>query len=240
MISVFELIIVACLILFLNGLGLYWFRKRWYNRFLVYKKETQRELANELSSDFHDEVGSHLAKIISIAGILKLNNTIHNQGEYLDKIIESSKSMFSGFGTLIWAIQSDRTRCRDIYLEISDFGNKLYDSSNTNFTCRIGDDGARRYMIQSSVKDVMLSIKELITNSMKHAKAKHIEVDFSIAKNLLQVTVTDDGLGFTIDNIQKSGGLTHLDKRSKRSNFEYSANTSKGSIFTLSIPIEHV
>jgi hypothetical protein len=206
----------------------------------VSKKDTNRQLASDLSSDFHDEVGSHLAKIISMAGVLRLEVTTEEHGVYLDKIIESSKSMFSGFGTLVWAIQSDRTRCRDIYLEISDFGNKLFDLTDTKFSCRIDEAGALRYMFPKSVKDVMLCIKEIVTNAMKHSQGNNISVDFTINKNILSVKITDDGHGFSFVTAKLTGGLTNIKKRSERSNFSYTVDSTKGSTFSLSIPIEHV
>ncbi|MEQ9299989.1 MAG: hypothetical protein RIF33_15555 [Cyclobacteriaceae bacterium] len=240
MISFFELFLIACLILLVNVVGFYLFRKKWLKRLDDHKKSTHRELSKELTSDFHDEVGSHLAKILSIAGILRLKTTTDQQGAYLDKIIESSKALFSGFGTLVWAIQSERTKCRDIYLEISDFGNKLFDASSTEFNCRIDEEGALRYMYYKSVKDVMLSIKEIVTNAMKHSQAQHINVDFGIDQDILNVKITDDGLGFSVDRAKLSGGLINLKKRSERSNFSYTMDSSNGSTFSLSIPIEHV
>lgn len=240
MITLTELIAVICFILFVTSIGFYFYRKYWIHQVESSKKDTHRELASDLASDFHDEVGSHLAKIISMAGVLRLKATTQEDEVYLDKIIESSRSMFSSFATLLWAIQSDRTRCRDIYLEISDFGNKLFDSSDTKFNCRIDEEGALRYMFFKSVKDVTLSLKEIVTNAMKHSQAQHISVDFTIVRNSLCVKVTDDGLGFSIDKAKSSGGLINLKKRSERSNFSYTMDSSHGSIFSLSIPIEHV
>jgi glucose-6-phosphate-specific signal transduction histidine kinase len=240
MISLFELTLIICVILLLNGIGWYWFKKQWNRRWEAYKKVYHKEFTEELSSDFHDEVGSHLAKIISLAGVLRTQGNHEEKEVYLDKIIESSKSMFSGFGTLLWTIQSDRTRCRDIYLEISDFGNNLFGSSNIKFECRIDDSGAIRYVIPKSVKDVLLSIKEILTNAIKHSKASSIKVDFNIDGALLFVKITDDGLGFSTDKVKASGGVFNLEKRSKRSNFSYTRISDKGSTILLSIPIEHV
>ncbi len=203
------------------------------------KANLRSELGRDFSHDFHDEVGSHLAKIIGMAGSLRLKLDAPDQIQYLDKIIQSAQSMFSGFGALVWSIQSEPISCQDVHLEISDFGNKLFDASPISFKASI-EKGVVRYMYNTSVRDVTLSVKELITNALKHSQAKHITVDFTVLQDTLHIKVSDDGSGFSLTKIQSSGGLVNLKKRSERSDFAYTIESSKGSTFSLSIPIEHV
>ncbi len=239
--ATWSILAIYGFILISTNILTWYLSRRWYIKKLTfYKKMVHEEMARELYSDFHDEVGSHLAKILSLAGLLRLKAMDNDQGMYLDRIIESSKALYSGFGAIIRSVQSERTRCRDIYLEISDFGNKLFDSTNVRFYCTIDNQGALRYMYHDSVKDVLLSIRELITNTLKHSKADKVEVDFSIKGAMMFVRVSDNGTGFVPDQSALTGGLNNLKKRSARSNFKYVMKTDQGTTFSLSIPIEHV
>ena len=47
--------------------------------------------------------------------------------------------------------------------------------------------------------------QELVTNSVKHAEAKEINVQLSMLDNMLQLTVEDDGKGYDLDNITSEG-----------------------------------
>lgn len=231
-----------CVIIIFGTNVLTWYisRKRYARKLAYYKRMLHEELARELYSDFHDEVGSHLAKILSLAGLLKIKTVDHDQGVYLDRIIESSKALYSGFGAMIRSIQLERTRCRDIYLEVSDFGNKLFESTEIKFYCTIDDQSELRYLFHNSVKDVLLALKELLTNALKHSKAGKVDVNFSVNGDIMFVRVSDDGTGFTPDQTKRTGGLHNLQKRSERSNFKFSIKSEQGTTFLLSIPIEHV
>jgi len=50
-------------------------------------------------------------------------------------------------------------------------------------------------------------IQELITNAVKHAKAKEVLVQCTIHENAVNITVEDDGIGFAPKMKKESSGL---------------------------------
>ncbi|MEO9891989.1 sensor histidine kinase [Aurantibacter sp.] len=57
-------------------------------------------------------------------------------------------------------------------------------------------------------------VQELVTNSIKHAKAKEIHVQLSNVENNLQLTVEDDGKGFDENNVNGDGiGMQNVKSR---------------------------
>ena len=57
-------------------------------------------------------------------------------------------------------------------------------------------------------------IQELVTNSIKHAKAKEINVQLSAINGHVQLTVEDDGIGYDITQLSNEGiGLTNVKHR---------------------------
>ncbi len=57
-------------------------------------------------------------------------------------------------------------------------------------------------------------IQELVTNSIKHAKATKIDVQISCRKKVMQITVEDNGEGFDKNNIEERGiGLKNIQSR---------------------------
>ena len=57
--------------------------------------------------------------------------------------------------------------------------------------------------------------QEIINNTLKHSKAKHLHISVIIDKNLLRLEFKDDGSGFDVSNaVQKGGaGLLNLKNR---------------------------
>jgi signal transduction histidine kinase len=59
-------------------------------------------------------------------------------------------------------------------------------------------------------------VKELINNTIKHAKAKNIQIALNKKRNKLLLNYSDDGIGFDINTIEKRGmGLYNLMSRIK-------------------------
>ena len=84
-------------------------------------------------------------------------------------------------------------------------------------------------------------IQEMINNTLKHAGAKTIIIDMRVLPNQLDVTYSDDGIGFDIESklATKSIGLqsvlSRLNLLDAKLNFE--SKKGKGAIFHIKIPI---
>ena len=56
--------------------------------------------------------------------------------------------------------------------------------------------------------------QELVTNSIKHAKATRIDVQISCRNRIIQITVEDNGKGFDVNNVESIGiGLKNIQSR---------------------------
>ncbi len=101
-------------------------------------------------------------------------------------------------------------------------------------------------VINDNVKILLYrSICELITNTIKHAKASSIEIEITKASKEINITVTDDGKGFInkpLSNLNKlSGfGLFSINERleSIDGSISIESEIGKGTKVTLIIPIK--
>ncbi len=86
-------------------------------------------------------------------------------------------------------------------------------------------------------------IKELVNNTIKHAKASSIEIKLYEENNIVKLFYKDNGIGF--DNVTKAGfpvgsiGLLNIMSRIKTINGKYNLSSSKGAgfEFELAIPL---
>jgi two-component sensor histidine kinase len=56
-------------------------------------------------------------------------------------------------------------------------------------------------------KNIYLIFKEAINNAVKYAAPQHINASLTINGRLIQLKVTDDGIGFDPDQVIKGNGL---------------------------------
>ena len=124
---------------------------------------------------------------------------------------------------------------------IRNFINKinLTDAIQIHFSTNIND---QRF--ENDVEVVLYRvICELITNTIKHARAKAVDITLVQVGNQLHCTYHDDGLGFDLADSQKihqSGmGFSNILSRitSLNGTFEYNSEKGKGISASFSIPI---
>ena len=80
-------------------------------------------------------------------------------------------------------------------------------------------------------------IQELVTNSIKHAEAKEINVQLSHLKNTIQLTVEDDGKGFDPKTVKSDGiGMQNVQSRVDYLNatLDFVSN-EKGTSYTIAL-----
>src|ERR1700744_190370 len=73
-------------------------------------------------------------------------------------------------------------------------------------------------------------IQEVIHNTMKHAKAKNLQLKFTKDDGEQLIIITDDGVGFDPAGIRKSGGLglKSIESRCEMLNASMQLNSAKG------------
>jgi signal transduction histidine kinase len=68
----------------------------------------------------------------------------------------------------------------------------------------------------------LLSIfKEAVWNACKHSRAKHIFVNISYKKQVLLITVQDDGIGFEPEAVRLGRGINEMRRRSNTINASF-------------------
>jgi len=87
-------------------------------------------------------------------------------------------------------------------------------------------------------RNIFLSVKETLNNSMKHARASEIRIDFEVTNSLLTIRIADNGVGIDLEKIRRFGnGLKNINKRMKNIGGNYNIENNKGTVTTLTLPL---
>ncbi len=177
---------------------------------------TEEESRQQFSKELHDGLGPLLSSVkMSISAIDKtkvnmvnkeiIDHTEQNVDEAIIAVKEISNNLsphiLKNFG-LINAIETFISRFNtsddiDILLE-SNLKEKRFNYNTEIILYRI--------------------ICELITNTMKHARANKVSIDFFHKKNVLELIYSDNGIGFDMEKVQNQNagmGLSNIHSRIK-------------------------
>jgi two-component system, NarL family, sensor histidine kinase UhpB len=87
-------------------------------------------------------------------------------------------------------------------------------------------------------------VQEALANVLKHARARRVEVELSLAGEILRGRVTDDGIGFEPERIESAVGDGHLGLHLARERVEMSGGRfllecrpGAGTIFSFELPV---
>jgi NarL family two-component system sensor histidine kinase YdfH len=96
--------------------------------------------------------------------------------------------------------------------------------------------------IPDSVKETLLrAASEALTNIARHARATEVSLTLTVAKNQLQLTIKDNGLGFDPEAIPSGHyGLLGIRERIRLTGGQLSIESApqKGTILTIQVPVE--
>ncbi|OYX24370.1 MAG: hypothetical protein B7Z06_08960 [Flavobacteriales bacterium 32-35-8] len=184
------------------------------------KIETQNSLQEQrltISRDLHDNIGAQLTFIISSIENLQYGFNITNE-KLTNKLMSISaftKETIYELRDTIWAMNKNEISLEDLQTRITNFIEKANIASDeTVFEFNV-DSELDKDITFTSVQGMNMYriIQEAINNALKYAEAKTITVLFKKVDNQLRISISDDGKGFDINDIQLGNGLNNMKKR---------------------------
>lgn len=190
-------------------------------RYRIVQQEKIQALKNRISKDLHDEIGSTLSSIAlySLVAEKKIQSDQKEVKSILVKINESTTTMMESINDIVWTIGSGKELIKEIINRLRAFTSDL-----------MLDDQQMIYEIQPKLlekevgmivkRNIYLILKETINNAYKYSKASFIKVEMIDKNGIIVLSITDDGIGFNLENIQMKStlggnGLRNIESRVK-------------------------
>lgn len=178
------------------------------NRQEIIKKERKR-----IARDLHDTVSQELfASSMILSGVShNLDQLEKNQLQtQLLAVEEMLMNAQNDLRILLLHLRPTELEGRTLSEGLSMILKELVDKSNIKVTYR-EDIGSLPKTIESHFFRIA---QEFISNTLKHAKAKHLEVYLYQRENEVAFKMIDDGLGFDMDTVcELSYGLKNIEDR---------------------------
>ncbi len=246
--EVYVLIVAGCLLaLLLVGfivIILLMYKKRQFvheQELLQSRLEIQENIFKEISEELHDNIGQILAVVNLTLSAIRITNNRDARSS-----IKESKEMIvtaiQGISDLSKSLSPERIGKIGI-IEAVKF--ELEKLAKTKFfkTSFIGSDVSLELSVE---KEIFLFriMQEILTNIIKHSKAKTITVQFSKIDRCLYIRCSDDGIGFNVAETlnavssKKGIGLANMINRTKLIGGKINIfSTKEGTTTRIEIPV---
>lgn len=189
------------------------------------QKETQLSATlaerNRLAGEIHDSVEQGLnGLILHLDTIAKLADHPSKVREYLSLARNMVAFSRAEVKHAVWDLQSPILESADLGTALVRIAKQISPDSEPRVTVQI--QGETRPLSKSVEHHLLRIGQEAISNAVKHAGAKHIEVTVTYTQDEMRLSVHDDGCGFQPDAVLSHGvghfGLRSLRVRGKRMN----------------------
>ncbi|HEY6907419.1 MAG TPA: two-component regulator propeller domain-containing protein, partial [Ignavibacteriaceae bacterium] len=195
------------------------------------KEEESEILRRKTAADFHDELGHRLTRISLLSEIIKrkIGNTSSEITDLLNKISTNSIELYEGTKDFIWAIDPNKDSLYELLIRLKDFGDELFEDSNILFEVNGLDESLRNKPLTMDWKrHLALIFKEGMNNSLKHGEIKKISINTKIDIDDVELTLSDDGRGFSPDLAIAGNGLRNMKRRAEKLSGKLEIKSSPG------------
>jgi len=213
----------------------------------IAEHERQREIEQvrmRISRDIHDEIGSGLTKIKLMSRNLSKAKEESAMKEATTKISTASDELIKNLGEIVWTINPDNDSLENIFAFTRNYLSKLFEE-NPEMKLHLDfpepSDVPRQIFISPDIKrNLLLILKESITNIFKHANATEVNISLLADKSKVELSIRDNGNGIRDENqIGFGNGLKNMRRRAEsiKANFVIESSAETGTNVQLLIPL---
>jgi signal transduction histidine kinase len=204
---------------------------------------TEEKVRKQIAVDLHDNVGQLLSSMrMQITRIIDLEKNpeiqikINNISQGLLKAIQATRES-------IFNLSPPQLNEIGLYAAVHDWIKEQIDAKHNIKSSIKGEDV--QFQIEENTKLLLFrSIRELVMNVVKHARAKQLDLNFATNKEMLEITVQDYGIGFNYNPDllrlkSKTYGLFSIQERitDLGGSMEVDSASNKGTKIKLLLPI---
>jgi signal transduction histidine kinase len=217
--------------------------------FLVYRYYQNQKLAiskirHTISQDLHDDIGASLSSLQIYGAVAEKTFKTNPEKaiEMLHKISTQSKAVMENMNDIVWSMNVNNATATSLEAKVKNYSVELLSDNNINFNCSI--DASIEPMLKSitAKRNILLIIREAMNNIAKYSNATNASLQISIVDKNVEISISDNGIGFDMNNVKKGNGLWNMKQRAKELNgkFDIKANNNNGTYIFIAIPLKSI
>jgi ligand-binding sensor domain-containing protein/two-component sensor histidine kinase len=209
-------------------------------KYRINQLEKVQAMRNNISRNLHDDIGSSLSNINILTELVKRNhsNPIKSD-EYLNKMSEDIQHISESLSDIVWNINPKYDDLENLFIRMKRYAADMMDGKNINYELVFPEKPNDSFLEMEKRKDLYFIFKEAINNLVKYSNAKHAEVKLTITKQVLELLIKDDGIGFNSKELQEGNGLQNMRHRANLINahLQITSAPTKGTSILLQMKI---
>jgi len=170
------------------------------------RQEALQQQRNRMSQDLHDEMGSGLSAIKHLSATQSSTDK--------DAQIESiATTLIRSMRDLLWSLDESNDTIHNLSVKIRQTANQMLRNSTIKHRVKVSLQDEEASLPGHIRRNLILVLKELFTNSLKHSKASTLDICIISEENRLTIDLKDNGVGYDTQTSSSGYGLKSIQKR---------------------------
>ncbi len=185
-------------------------------RFRLYQLRRVEGLRNRIAMDLHDEVGSSISSIAIYSKIVQeqMDSLTFDKQPLLKQINDFATEIMNSMNEIVWSINTKNDAFEHIISRMREHAIQLFEAKGCQLHFSFDESVARFKLDMERRREFYLIYKEALNNIAKYAEAQNVWIILSTSDNRITLKVRDDGKGFNLNDVKKSGnGLNNMQQR---------------------------
>ncbi len=185
---------------------------------LLEKKDAIIEERNRIIADLHDDVGATLSSM-HIYGDLAGNvwdTQPARSKEMVNKMAVQSKELMATMNDIVWSLKLPLGEKNTFLIKIKDYSHDLLAAKSIGVDLNIDEAIDAAITNPMARKNLLLIAKEAINNIAKYSNATHVIINLQQHKNMIELSVSDNGKGLPPDINRQGNGLVNMQQRCRQ------------------------
>ena len=203
---------------------------------IISKQKALEAERNRIAGEMHDDLGGGLTTISYLSQRIRGKLTDEKSEKQLNKIISHTKDLVSNMSEIIWAMNSGFNNMDNLIAYIRRYSKEYLSTHGIPLEVNNeiqADDLGHNYSGEVR-RNVLLVVKEILHNIVKHSKSTHVDLTFSFGGSL-EITISDHGIGLQKEN-QFGNGLSSIEKRIKNIGGTLERENINGLTYRITLP----
>lgn len=230
-------------ILILFGLLYYYYlgaskkRKADMEEFRAKVVEAQEKEWKVIAGELHDSIGQNLSAInIFLQQNIKSGSSDPEHLQQASELVVETIDEVRRISQKLYPKQIERL---GLTVSIQAMAERLGSATGIKFTTE--SDNIDNTLSRENEVQYFRIIQEMLSNIIRHSKAKNAEIKIRKAVMFIVTEISDDGEGFSADIPQKLGfGLINIEERIRmvKGTYEFKSEKGQGTKFKITIPVK--
>ena len=210
-------------------------------RFRLARLIELERIRTRIATDLHDDIGANLTKIALLTEVAhrEVEHERLPSPEQLGAVSAVARESLDAMSDIVWSVDPGHDRLHDLVQRIRHSASDVLTAGGITLVFHAPGGEQDPGLDASLRRDVFLIVKECLTNIVRHSGATRVEIDVTIARGRLRLTIADDGRGFDRTASASGHGLINMRRRAGAlgGTIDVSSTSGGGTTVTLQAPL---